>query len=250
MFDIANPERLAFSRALDDLEDKLIGCGCDGCSNSYACNQYDEVLFGHYGAKVPKTAITMIGKVRLHQLRQAVETVLRENIPGDLIETGVWRGGACVMMRAVLSAHKIIDRKVYVADSFCGLPIPNSQYPADCNSPLHTYSGLSISLEDVKRNFNLPDSQVEFVQGWFKDTLPKLNTTFAVARLDGDMYESTWDALTSLYDKVVPGGFIIVDDWGGVDACRYAVLDFVTSRKLRPAFAEVNWATIYWRKEV
>jgi O-methyltransferase len=253
-FDVMNPLRLEFSRKLDELEDEIIGCGCDQCNNQYNCHEYDPQLFRQYGGKVPKTAISMIGKVRLHHLRQCVETVLREGIPGDFIETGVWKGGACVMMRAVLAAYGITDRRVYVADSFCGLPPPNpTLYPADSYGILHTFAGLRISPEEVQgyfaRYFPQPDPQVEYLVGWFKDTLPKVETKLSLIRLDGDMYESTMDALVNLYDKVSPGGFIIIDDWGAVEGCRVAVQDFLKERGITPSLIEVTWATVYWRKE-
>jgi O-methyltransferase len=182
----------------------------------------------------------------MHQLREAVETILWDDIPGDLIETGVWRGGACMMMREVLREYGNTTRKVYLADSFCGLPEPNpAKYPADRDDPHWMQAYLRISLDEVKSNFTLPDSQVVFVQGWFKDTLPKLDTTFSLLRLDGDMYESTWDALTNLYDKLSPSGFVIIDDWL-LSGCRKAVEDFWGAHP--PDFVDIDGASIYWRK--
>ncbi len=189
---------------------------------------------------------SLLRKPQMHQLREAVETVLRENIPGDLIETGVWRGGACVMMREVLRAHNDTIRKVYVADSFCGLPKPNpDKYPVDSNDLHWTHTHLQVSLDEVKSHFVLPDEQIVFVQGWFRDTLPTLNATFSILRLDGDMYESTWDALTNLYGKLSPGGFVIIDDWY-LNGCKKAVQDFWGDAP--PNFSEINGESIYWRK--
>jgi O-methyltransferase len=220
---------------LDELEDELIGLHSDA---------------GLIGCGWPKTALSMLSKERMHQLRLAVETVLEENIPGDFIETGVWRGGACLMMRAVLAARQVTNRKIFLADSFCGLPLPNAnRYPLDRNDLHHTFQELAIPLEEVKSHFVLDDPQVEFVAGWFKDTLPKLNTTFALIRLDGDMYESTSDALVNLYPKTSPGGFVIIDDWGSVRGCREAVIDFRKSNGIEtPPIAIDRWG-VYWRKE-
>jgi hypothetical protein len=103
--------------------------------------------------------------------------VLSEGVEGDLIETGVWRGGASIFMRAVLAAYGIEDRKIFVADSFEGLPAPDAEkYPADQNERFHTYTYLAVSKEDVENNFRkygLLDNQVVFLKGWFKDTLPQ-----------------------------------------------------------------------------
>jgi hypothetical protein len=195
----------------------------------------------------------MIPAPRLKNIRDLVEAVIRDNVPGDLIETGVWRGGACIYMRAILSAYDQTHRRVLVADSFEGLPPPNSQkYPADKRDSLSNFNELAVSLDDVKRNFeayNLLDSQVQFVKGFFRDTLGKLeNERFALIRLDGDMYESTMDALTALYDKVSPGGYVIVDDYGGIKACRKAVHDFLEQRGLTPEIHKVDVSAVWWAK--
>jgi len=183
----------------------------------------------------PVRAHTMIGRRRLDRLQSCVETIVRENIPGDLIETGVWRGGACIMMRAILKAHNDTSRTVWVADSFAGLPPPEAgAYPADAGDVHHTFGEfIAISRNQVEDNFaryGLLDQQVRFLQGWFKDTLPTAPIEqLAVIRLDGDMYESTIQALEALYEKLSPGGFVIVDDYE-LEPCAKAVHDFREAR--------------------
>src|SRR5436189_4344373 len=124
----------------------------------------------------PLVAHTMIGLKRLDNLEFCIEQVITNGVVGDLMETGVWRGGATIFMRAVLKAYGVADRQVWVADSFEGLPTPNPEkYPVDTNSDFHTFTQLSISLDEVKRNFDaygLLDDQVRFLKGWFRDTLP------------------------------------------------------------------------------
>src|SRR5262249_5309566 len=102
----------------------------------------------------PARAHTMIGPARLRNLRHLVECTIREGIQGDYIETGVWRGGACILMRGVLAAHGIGDRKVFCADTFAGLPRPNpEQYPADKRDRLYSFAELAIPESAVRRNF-------------------------------------------------------------------------------------------------
>ncbi len=201
----------------------------------------------------PARAHTMIGPVRLRHLRGLVETTLREGIPGDYIETGVWRGGACILMRAVLAAHDVADRRVFVADSFAGLPPPNAAaYPADARDGLFAFAELAVSEAEVRRNFGvygLLDEQVVFLKGLFKDTLPRLgDERFALIRLDGDMYESTMDALTHLYDRLSPGGYAVIDDYGILQSCRAAVHDFLAARKLDPEIEPIDHGAVWWRK--
>lgn len=205
------------------------------------------------GTDWPSQAHTMIGRKRLDNLQQCMETALEEGIAGDFIETGVWRGGATILMRAVLKAHGCGDRRVFVADSFAGLPPPNAKaYPADASDRHHTYPELAVSLEQVKANFDrygLLDEQVVFLQGWFKDTLPSAPLKqLAVVRLDGDMYESTIDAISVLYPKLSPGGFLIVDDYGAVPACRQAIEDYRQAHGIVAAIEPIDWTGVFWRK--
>ncbi len=205
------------------------------------------------GRDWPSVAHTMIGQARLRNLRDLAEQTLVDKVPGDFIETGVWRGGACILLRAVLQAHGVRDRRVFAADSFEGLPTPNAHaYPADAGDLHHQFAELAISLDQVKANFakyDLLDDQVVFLKGWFKDTLPSAPIErLAILRLDGDMYESTMDGLRNLYDKVSPGGFVIVDDYGCVPACRQAVEDYRREKGITDPVINIDGWGIYWRK--
>jgi len=204
------------------------------------------------GSTWPSYAHTMVGKARLDSLQDAVETVLRENIPGDLIETGVWRGGCSILMKAVLRAYGDRSRRVFVADSFEGLPEPNAaRYPSDAGDVHHKFEFLKVSQEQVEENFRqfgLLDERVVFLKGWFKNTLPTAPIErLALMRLDGDMYESTMDGLTHLYPKLSVGGFCIIDDYA-LPRCRQAVEDFRASRGIREPLVQVDYSGCYWRK--
>jgi O-methyltransferase/8-demethyl-8-(2,3-dimethoxy-alpha-L-rhamnosyl)tetracenomycin-C 4'-O-methyltransferase len=206
------------------------------------------------GRDWPSSAYTMIGAVRMRNLRDLIETAVADGIQGDFIETGVWRGGACIYARGIFAAHGIKDRRVWVADSFRGLPYPNADaFPADADDPHHTFSELVVSADVVRRNFErfgLLDEQVKFLEGWFKDTLPNAPIEqLAVLRLDGDMYESTKDALDALYEKVSPMGFVIIDDYI-LPACRQAVEDFRNAKRIAAPLHEVDGAAVYWRVPV
>jgi len=198
-------------------------------------------------------ADTLLGLQRLNNLQWCVEDVLSRGVPGDLIETGVWRGGACILMRAVLKARGECGRKVCAADSFEGLPVADPQrYPLDLGSRFNQQRGFAVSLDEVRANFEkygLLDSQVEFVKGWFSETLPKLaDRTWAVIRLDGDMYQSTLEALMNLYPGLSPGGFVIIDDFGAVPACRQAVLDFRQANHITEEMRVIDWSGVYWQR--
>lgn len=205
------------------------------------------------GRDWPSNAHTMIGLKRLGNLQFCVEDALANDVPGDLIETGVWRGGATIFMRAILKAHDVTDRRVWVADSFEGLPEPEPEkYPADEGDTHHRLKDLAISLEQVESNFKrygLLDDQVRFLKGWFDDTLPEAPIEkLAVARLDGDMYGSTMDALVNLYPKLSVGGYLIVDDYSAVPGCRQAVHDYRKAHSIEEEIVRIDAAGAFWRR--
>lgn len=206
------------------------------------------------GLDWPANADSMIGMKRMNNIEFCVKEVVRNNIPGDLIETGVWRGGATILMRALLYAMNETQRTVYVADSFEGLPKPNEKYEADKGDIHYIYKELAVPQEEVMQNFDkygLLDNQVKFLKGWFKDTLPHAPIQqLAIARLDGDMYESTMDALSALYPKLSIGGFLIIDDWGAVEGCRKAVLEYRERHGITEEIIEIgDGIGVYWKRE-
>jgi len=204
------------------------------------------------GRDWPADAETMVGLKRLANVRECLESVIADGVPGDFIETGAWRGGTCIYARAILAAHGVTDRVVWVADSFEGLPAFDGRFEADAGDQHHTKVDLAISVEMVEANFrryDLLDDQVKFLKGWFSDTLPTAPIEqISVLRLDGDMYASTMDALDALYDKVSVGGYVIVDDYGAVKGCAKAIHDFRDARGITDEILEIDWAGVYWRK--
>ena len=196
-------------------------------------------------------AHTMIGRARLDNVDECVTAALDARVPGDLVECGVWRGGATILMRGILAARGVSDRRVWVADSFEGLPVPEAGVDT-LDLSKERFPQLAVSQERVAatfERFGLLDDQVRFLRGWFKDTLPTAPIErIAVLRLDGDLYESTMTTLDALYDKVSPGGFVIVDDYLLVEACRRAVDEFRASRGIDDPIVEIDWTGVYWRR--
>ncbi len=209
----------------------------------------------HNGIGWPLNGYTMIGTKRMDNIRYCLEKILEDKIEGDCIETGVWRGGATIYMKAILKIYGIEDKNVWVADSFQGLPKPDAEkYPDDEGDDLYTVEQLRISKEDVQnnfKNFGLLDNKVKFLKGWFKDTLPNAPMEkLSLIRLDGDMYESTMDGLVNLYPKLSPGGYIIIDDYGAIPACAKAVHDYREKHGITEEIVEIDWSGRYWRKSL
>jgi O-methyltransferase len=218
------------------------------------CRTSYNAKWREVGADWPADAETMVGMERLSNVEFCVKDVLARGVPGDFIETGVWRGGVCILIEAILKVYGATDRTVWLADSFEGLPKPDGRYAQDTGDTFHQFKeSLGISIDEVKSNFErygmLADN-VKFLKGWFKDTLPVAPIeSLAVLRLDGDMYASTMDALNNLYSKVSVGGYTIIDDYGAVPTCKQVVDDFRAQNGIVEPVQSIDWAGIFWKKE-
>ena len=210
----------------------------------------------------------MVTLDRLSSLQQILKET--RDIDGDFMETGVWRGGASILARLaldVLHADEEETRKVWVCDSFEGLPPPtmNGDEGSKAWDPDHGGAFLAVSLEDVQKNFEFygvdinDTNRVEFVKGFFNESMPLVFDetlhvkALSVLRMDGDMYESTMDVLFNVFHKVSVGGVIIVDDWGMPASgwrARAAVKDFFKWHDVpMPTIHEDGGPTVHFVKE-
>lgn len=208
---------------------------------------------GHHFAdrlRYVTAAATMIGRMRLDNIESCLNAVLRDGVPGAFVECGVWRGGACAFAKALLIANGEMEREVWLADSFAGLPKPAmAQDNVDLSTEL--YPMLAVPEHRVRSLFerlDLLDDKVRFLPGFFDKTLPDAPIgDIAVLRLDGDYYESTMIALDSLYDKVPRGGFVIIDDYGPLEPCRRATDEFREKRGIDSPLVKIDDAGYFWR---
>jgi O-methyltransferase len=206
----------------------------------------EELRLRAAGMDWPLQGLTMVGLNRLDDLQSCVEAAVREDVEGDLIEAGAWRGGASILMRATLDSLGADDRTVWVADSFQGFPVP------DDREHLNVVHFLAVPLEEVKANFARfgIERGVRFVPGFFEDTMPGLSEGhWSIVRLDGDTYEATWLTLQSLYPGLSVGGYLIVDDYGALEECRRAVDEFRSHHGLTEPLEKVDWTCVRWRRE-
>lgn len=205
------------------------------------------------GREWPVKAHTMVGRLRLDNMQRCIEDVVADRVPGDFIETGVWRGGVTIFMRAMLKTLGEPGRIVWAADSFRGLPPPDAtRYPADRRLRLSNWAYLAVPLEEVQANlarYGMLDDGVRFLPGWFEETLPAAPLDrLAIVRLDGDLYGSTMEALRHLYPRLSVGGYLIVDDYGAIAACRQAVTDFRRAQGIQEPVLDIDGTGVYWRR--
>lgn len=196
-------------------------------------------------------SMTMVGRKRLDDIRQCLESVLADRVPGDFVECGTWRGGACVFARACL---EVLDadggRCVWLADSFRGLPA--ATHPKDAGFDVNAADNHKLAVDEAVARGNMRalgfSTRFGVIPGWFKDTLPGPVKTISVLRLDGDLYESTMDALRTMYPLLSPGGYCLVDDYGSVPHCRRAIHEYRDEHGITAPLVEVDWTCVRWRK--
>jgi len=187
---------------------------------------------------------TKAGYPRLSNV-YALSIALEEgNVPGAFVECGTWKGGCSAIMGAVSDRYGS-RRMTWYLDSFEGMPDPTE---ADGEGTEEIEGDiLKASASDVKeiifKKLKLAPARNRIVKGWFKETLPKVKDEIgpiALLRLDADWYEATLYCLRELYNQVVPGGYIIFDDYARWEGCRKAVREFLEERKLNPKFEYIG----------
>jgi len=195
---------------------------------------------------------TMIGLKRLQNLEYCAQRVFADGVPGDFLEAGVCQGGGAIFLRGLQVAHGEGERRTWLADSFEGLPEPSLEQDRGYDFHEAVQPWLAAGLEAVKDNFRTYDllsDAVRFLPGWFADTLPGAPVErLAILRIDADLYLSTKQALDALYDKVEPGGFVVVDDYHAFPPCRAAVDEFRAGRGIAEPITRIDWTGIFWRK--
>jgi O-methyltransferase len=207
------------------------------------------------GRDWPRHAETMVGLERLGLVHGLLNMTRDAGIPGDWAECGVWRGGVSIYAAAwALVYHEPMH--VYCFDSFEGLP-EGGRYKQDEGDPHHTQNDIfAVGSAEVMQNFvryDIPDFAWTAVRGFFRDSLPVWREEqgehpLRILRIDADMYEGTHDALMYLEPNVSPGGYIIIDDYGDVTACRTAVHDYLHNTGQRVDIEEFDHTCVWWRK--
>jgi O-methyltransferase len=216
---------------------------------------------------LPKTMLQM---PRLFDLFDLVKQLNEQGVPGALVECGVWNGGAVGLMALANRRFPGPTRALHLFDSFEGLPQPTQGDEAAYTSYLEAFGPSAptagdkltavgiikgesqLMVEDfLVRRLRIPRDELVFHVGWFQDTVPAARASIgdlALLRLDGDWYDSTKVCIENLYDKVVPRGFIVIDDYGTFEGCRNAIDEFFAARGIQPEFVYSDSDCVYFRK--
>lgn len=207
---------------------------------------------------------TMTRPIRAKALWNLCKEILRVEVPGDFVECGVWMGGSAgVMAASLLRFDQGANRKLHLFDSFEGLPEPSdkdgikaAKYWEDSATSENLTAQRCVAGSDAVHyllhdRMRIPKSRVVLHQGWFQSTLANLGTeprAIAMLRLDGDWYESTKICLDQLYDRVSPGGVILLDDYFCWEGCRKATDEFLAARKIKERIIPIDSDSGYWIK--
>lgn len=206
-----------------------------------------------YAQDYPPFGYTMIGKRRMDNLRASIEEVNRNGIEGDIVELGVWRGGA-MMFAAGVGQESNHQRDIHLFDAFGTI----DEYNSDGHGDVKKRDFLSVPLNEVQEAFeyfNLDGPHIHYHVGLFKDTVPKWkkeypNRAIAVLRIDGNFYDSYQDAFYYLYENVPIGGIVILDD---LSSYQPAVLrfwqDFVKDQGIVEEPVNIDGGAKWFRKK-
>lgn len=200
---------------------------------------------------------SMTGIERMYSLYTSVNYVLSNNIKGDFVECGVWRGGSAMMIAKILLHRNVTDRKIYLYDTFEGMSAPTvddinivgqdatillGQDELSKDSKLWCYADLA----DVQKNMNstgFAQGNIVYVKGKVEETIPATipGENIALLRLDTDWYESTKHELIHLYPKLQANGVLIIDDYGHWEGCKKAVDEYFEKNKINMLLNRVDY---------
>lgn len=199
---------------------------------------------------------TMSSLECMFALIQGVRYLVRNDIPGDIVECGVWRGGSMMLVALELCRLQQHQRNLYLFDTFQGMPAPS----VHDISYSHTIAAAKFdrlkssddgsdwcyaSLDDVRQAMSTtkyPAERIHFVQGKVEETIPiHAPDRIALLRLDTDWYESTKHELEHLYPRLVPGGVLLIDDYGHWQGCQKAVDEYFANQHLHPLLHRIDY---------
>jgi hypothetical protein len=216
---------------------------------------FDEQTTKIFNAVNP---FTMTSPERIAALVEAVRYVVANDIPGDFVECGVWRGGSSMAAAMALKEMGDVSRELFLYDTYEGMSAPTEEdvdiagRSADAKFSQRQLTEDSSEwcrspLDDVRRNIEstgYPVEKVHFVKGKVQDTIPGEMPAgpIAILRLDTDWYESTRHELQHLYPALVKNGVLILDDYGYWQGARKAVDEYFAANGLRPLMGRVDFA--------
>jgi O-methyltransferase len=190
----------------------------------------------------------MVSLPRLRQLDRLAQLIDQQGIPGDVVECGTCNGGSAAIL-ARIASQSPFGRHTFLLDSFAGLPPPGPKDTSEATEYTGSCRGDTSAVRAVLKRVGVPEAAVTLVPGWFHDTLPSLpERPIALLHIDADWYDSVRICLEHLYDRVSPGGYIVLDDYGYWQGCRIAWQELALARGLQVDLVPVDGIGVWLRK--
>jgi O-methyltransferase len=180
---------------------------------------------------------------RMYAIFKSTEYICKNNIAGDYVECGVWKGGSSMMAALSLMHFGLDNKELWLYDTFEGMPAASDK-DVDCGGiGGDEYEGEMLgTLEEVKKNMELTGYPAIYIKGKIEETMPG-NIPFRISllRLDTDWYESTLHELTYLYPLLISGGVLIIDDYGHWQGAKLAVDSYFESIGVFPFLQRIDY---------
>ena len=194
---------------------------------------------------------SMCGLADINQIKFLLENIINDHIDGCIVETGVWRGGMSMWMQSILKYHNN-KRDIWLFDTFGTFPSSSNSKDKYIHSITSILFANAPTIADVKNNFrmhDLLDTNIKFVVGDFKDSIPHSQVQdIALLHCDSDYYDSTKIVLEIFYWKIVKGGYIVIDDYNNIHlGCKDAVDDFRRKYSIKIPIIDTHHGSVYWR---
>lgn len=192
------------------------------------------------------TAVFVPRLAALHKLGRQIDLA---SLPGDIVECGVYNGGSAALLASICCKQSSLTRDIWLFDSFEGLPKPtekDGEKAQHCGWWCH---GDLSKVREILRKLHIPEHSTHIVKGWFQDTFPVVQVReIALLHIDADWYESVKLCLEKFYDNILPGGYIVIDDYGHWEGCRKATDEFLRERAIEVQLTRVDYTGLYFQK--
>ncbi|WP_395736465.1 TylF/MycF/NovP-related O-methyltransferase [Prosthecobacter sp.] len=189
---------------------------------------------------------TMCPRDALESILRISETVRNAGIPGDIVECGVCNGGTAALFGSVVGLE---SRKLWLYDSFEGMPETTEADGTEAAEWVGKCVGSEETVKKILADCNVPKESTVIRKGWFEDTFKQpLPEKVALLHVDADWHSSVTLCLDTFFDRVVPGGYIILDDFGYWEGCREAFYDFCARRGIKPLLERAGIYQAHWIK--
>ncbi|HEY9651911.1 MAG TPA: TylF/MycF/NovP-related O-methyltransferase, partial [Coleofasciculaceae cyanobacterium] len=192
---------------------------------------------------------TLLSNLNLFFLKELTRRIEKKGVLGDFVECGVYRGGSAGLL-AYEASQSRYKRNVWLYDAFQGMPKAHATNDDDYSKSIEgNFIGSEAQTLRILHRLSIPNDQFKIIKGWFKDTLPNAQKTpIALLHIDCDFYDPVKQVLETFYDSVVPGGYVILNDYGSFQGCQLATDEFMAKLEDKAALIQIDQDAYFFQK--